>query len=246
MNFEQNSYFYVMMEDSEYKESQNAEILILIYEREQNREMQKSVIKIRTAPRQFKILNAVQFDTARLYYWNGEKGPVLLRPRYKVKDGIIRMDEQENLQYAREQSVLRACEEPENDWESVYQTINQWRNYRFDKKGYSVTEDCFSADWATAVCTVCYGKNAFCIGSREIVKFEVESHWYVEEAWEKLSHTRKGGKWSGQDLENWISLLDTYDTAVRIWYLEGTLIKNTRLIMRDHKRKQEFDVEWQE
>lgn len=252
MDFEKNNWFYILSNTSNFDKEINHEILLLIYERENNREEEGLVIKVRTAPRRFNILKAVQFDTARLYYWNSESGAVLLMPKYKKKCGIIYIDEQECLQYAREyaqkntieQSATYADKEQGLTLESFFKIINSWRYYKFDNNGYCMTGESFSSDWATAFCTVFYKNNAFTIGNREILKFEVESHWCEQEAWDILSNTRKGGTWSRQELYEWIALLDTYDCKIRIWYKDEAVIKRTVLVFDGHKIKREFDVEW--
>ena len=217
---EKNDQFIVLHEGTVGTGNASVDILLLIYEDAFAARMQgelkgeAKLWKVRYAPRQFKKIEMVQSDTARLFYWNAKNGACLVTPKTEVKNWIRKLDVSENLRLVKEQK-------PETELTELYAVLNKINcHYSFSDQGFVKRESRFSCDWEMNEITSYYKENAFVIGERPVISISVQSHWETKEAWALLSQSISCERWEIHQLVDWINLLDTYDTIVEIKYMD--------------------------
>lgn len=235
----ENGDFEIVCYDKPTSVEEPREILLLLCDRvsRSDEETPSQMCKIKYAPRQFDSIKVTDFEAARLYYWSAKDGGRILAPLYKVEKGIIRMEREALLNYVRKET--KAGNGLAGDaMEEYLQELNQMNcHFTFCETGFYDAGDRFSSDWATSELKLFYKEKAFCLDGQEVISFYLCSHWEVEEAWEQLKGTIKGGSWTKEEFDSWLAKLDTYDTRVEVLLREtdGT-VKKTRIRMDGGKR----------
>lgn len=223
-------HFCVLYETSTDKKELVDEIVLFVYEEpswERKRAAQGSVpgtslCKMRTAPRKFDKYYLTDMDAAKIYYWSNEVGAHVFHPFWKEKDGIYQMDRQEAVERARNLAAEEGLHHKNDELETVLAELNHMNiHYTFAKSGYWHNADAWGGDWGSTELSLHYLKDSFSVGEYRVLKIVVSSHWEEEDAWKLVQNTILGGHWSLQQFDDFVQMLDTYDTRVNMYFVNS-------------------------
>lgn len=205
-----------------------------------------SQLKLRRAPRKFDKYNIVDVSEVRIYYWSNTYGSHLMKPSWKEKDGIYIMDAEETVKGTRQQAMQEGLNYNNPEMEAYLEKLNSIHiGYGFCEQGYWHNNSSFGGDWARSELTVYFLRGEFRIESYEIARFEIMSHWEIEEVWENAKSMITAKRWGMNELAELISGLDTYDTRVALYYYKDAGISSKKLRMDGGKVKWFEDYDWE-
>lgn len=200
------------------------EVILLVYKAAEG-EDNRCLLKLRTAPRRFDKYEICDTDFVRIYYWSNQLGVHLFKPFWAQKGEAFVIDLQELQQKAREQAVSEGKNYTNKETIEYLKIIKKLRaDYAIYESGYFCNDDRFSSDWATSELSIHYGRGAFSIGDYNMLRLVVRSHWRIDEAWDMAEKSLSSKKWSINEFVEFLSLLDTYDTYVAIYYFEDNKV----------------------
>lgn len=251
--------FKVLYQTSPNEKAALDEIVLFVYEepsldaRKNNLDVvtNSTLCKIRTAPRKFDNYYLCDITYARIYYWSNENGPHVFKPFWKKQNGVYKMDRQEIIDKARELSKSELGFDKKIEETEIVETLSEINkmncHFEFLRDGYWNDEDRFSSDWATGELSVHFMKDQLQIGNYKPVKFVVEAHSVVEEAFDEMKKMITASSYTLQQFVSLLDKIDKYETKFNMYILaENSEVSRKAIYMMDNKIKNYEKYNWDE